>query len=70
MASSHRIAGFRDEQELIAAVTETQASLGAAGIQVSPEARSRLIDALRGSVSDGDYACLDGAAGWDLDVEL
>ncbi len=69
MAPSHRIAGFQSEEELLAAVTETQASLGAAGVSVSPEARSMLIHALRGSVSEGEYACLDGAA-WDLDVDL
>ncbi len=69
MPSSHHIAGFRDEDELLAAVSETQASLGAAGVSVSPEARSQLIDALRGSVSEHEYARLDDL-GWDLDVDL
>lgn len=71
MASSHhRIAGFGSDEELLAAVAETQASLEGAGVQVNPEARSMLIHALRGSVSDGEYARLDCAVAWDLDVDL
>jgi hypothetical protein len=66
MPSTHAMAGFHSEDDLLKAVADTQADLERAGHRMSPEAESLLVAALRADVAEHDYARLDGAL-WDLE---